>query len=93
MDPVATLPAPKPPILQPSSKEAVEQFESVLIGELTGYMLNTVDTDSEFGGGHAEEIFRGMLAEHLGNAIAKRGGLGLSTALMTEVVRLQGAAR
>lgn len=93
MDPVASLPAPKPPLLQPSSKAAVEQFESVLIGELTGYMLSTVDTDSAFGGGHAEEIYRGMLTEHLGNAVAKRGGLSLSSALMAEVVRLQGASR
>lgn len=72
---------------------AVEQFEAMLIGELASLMLGTVSTDGMFGGGHAEDIYRGMMAEHLGNAVAKRGGLGLTPALMDEVIRLQGGMR
>lgn len=74
----------------PQSRAAVEQFEAMLIGELASLMIGTVPTDKTFGGGHAEEIYKGMMAEHLGNAVAKRGGLGLAPALMNEVIRMQG---
>jgi hypothetical protein len=90
MDPVAALPAPPPAIVEPRSKAAVEAFEALLIGELASLMLGTVETDGRFGGGHAETIYRGMMAEHLGNAVVRRGGLGLAPALMDEVIRLQG---
>jgi Rod binding domain-containing protein len=69
---------------------AAEQFEALLIGELTQLMIGTVEVDGLFGGGHAEGVYRGMMAEHLGIAIARRGGLGLAPALMAEVIRMQG---
>lgn len=70
--------------------EAVQAFESVLLGELTALMFSTVKTDGPFGGGHAEEMYRGMMTEHLGTAIAKRGGLNLVPSLMNELIRMQG---
>ena len=99
MDTLAVAPPPQaaPPSAQtlaasPQAREAVQAFEALLIGELAGLMLGSVPTDGPFGGGHAEDIYRGMMAEHLGSAVAKRGGLGLAPALMQEVIRLQGAA-
>ena len=98
MDTLALPPTPRPapPSAQalasaPQAKAAVEQFEAMLIGELAALMIGTVPADTMFGGGHAEDIYKGMMAEHLGNAVAKRGGLGLAPALMDEVIRMQGA--
>lgn len=97
METIALPPAPKaaPPSAEtlaaaPRTKAAVEQFEAMLIGELASLMIGTVPADTMFGGGHAEDIYKGMMAEHLGNAVAKRGGLGLAPALMEEVIRMQG---
>ena len=93
MDPIASIAPPHPAIIAPQTRAAVAQFEGLLVGELASLMLGTVNSDGMFGGGHAEDIYRGMMAEHLGNAIAKRGGLGLAPALMEEVIRMQGGGR
>ncbi len=68
---------------------AARQFEAMLIGELSNLMFSTIATDGPFGGGHAEGIYRGMMAEHVGTAIARRGGLGLVPALDAELLALQ----
>jgi peptidoglycan hydrolase FlgJ len=92
MDPIADLPLPRAAVAAPATAAAVEQFEALLIGELAGLMLGTVGTEGPFGGGHAETIYRDLMAEHLGSAVARRGGLGLAPALMDEVIRMQAGA-
>lgn len=74
----------------PQTQAALEEFEAVLISEMVNTMFSTVETDSMFGGGHAEEIYRGMMGQEMGREIARRGGLGLTPALMNEVIRMQG---
>jgi len=74
----------------PKTKAALQEFESVLIGEMVNTMFSTVETDSMFGGGQAEEIYRSMMGQEMGREIARRGGLGLTPALMSEMIRLQG---
>lgn len=76
--------------VNPQTRAALQEFESVLIGEMVNTMLSTVETDSMFGGGQAEEVFRSMMGQEMGREIARSGGLGLSPALMNEVIRLQG---
>ena len=39
------------------------QFEAVFAGQVAKIMLETVEVDDQFGGGHGEEMFRGMMAE------------------------------
>ena len=62
-------------------KETAEQFEAVFVKQLLDTMDKTVDrTDSLFGGGHAEETFRGMLNEEISKSVASSGGPGLGLA-------------
>jgi len=42
-------------------------------------------------GGHGEALFRGVLAEQLGNAIARGGGIGIADSVLAEIVKLQQA--
>mgnify|MGYP001411240079 CR=1 FL=1 len=87
--PTAALPDARALAAENQRQEAAQKFESMLIGELSNLMFSTVETDGPFGGGHAEGIYRGMMAEHVGTAIAKRGGLGLVPALDAELLALQ----
>lgn len=65
------------------------EFESVFAGQLAKLMLEQVEVDESFGGGHGEEMFRGVLAEELGKSIAAGGQLGLSPAILAAIQRME----
>ena len=65
-------------------------FEAVFLGQMTQLMMGTVSSDGPFSGGHSEEMFRGVLAEKLGAAIADRGGVGLAPVVMAQIIKMQG---
>jgi Rod binding domain-containing protein len=71
------------------ARETAQAFEAVLIGQLNQLMMESVGEGGEFSGGHGEAMFRGILAEKLGVEAAKRGGLGLTPAVMQEIIKLQ----
>ena len=73
-----------------SAQKTARDFEAVFIGQMTQLMMESAPTDGEFSGGHGEEMFRGVLAEKLGNEIAKHGGIGLAPAVMEQIIKLQG---
>lgn len=73
-----------------AAQKTARDFEAVFIGQMTQLMMESVPTDGEFSGGHGEEMFRGVLAEKLGTAIAKRGGIGLAPKVMEQIIKLQG---
>ena len=84
--PVAALPAPT----KPSPAEATAQeFEAVFLGQMTKLTMESVEVGDEFSGGHGEEMFRGVLAETLGQEIARRGGVGLAPAVLEQMIRMQ----
>ena len=66
------------------------QFEAVFAGQVAKIMLETVEVDDQFGGGHGEEMFRGMMAEQIGNRIAQGKGLGIASAVEAQIIRMQG---
>ena len=73
-------------------KEAVE-LEGVFLNTLMKEMFASIQTDeSSFGGGFAEETWRGMQGEQFANAIAEQGGIGLADQLMGDLLRLQEAS-
>ena len=72
------------------NKATAKSFEAVFLGQMTTMMLETVDQgDGEFSGGHGEDMFRGILAEKLGNSIADRGGIGLAPVVLDQIIKLQ----
>lgn len=85
--PVAPGIAPTPAAA--SAAGTARDFEAVFIGQMTKIMMETVETDGPFSGGHAEAMFRGVLAEQLGGAIATRGGFGLAASVIRQIVALQ----
>lgn len=75
-----------------SPAAVARQFEGVFAGQVTKIMLETVEQGEEFSGGHGEEIFRGVLAEQIGNQIANGKGLGIASAVEAQIIRLQGGS-
>lgn len=84
-------PAPQMPRTSNTDpRRTAQEFEAVFIGQMTKIMMDTAPADGPFTGGHGEEMFRGVMAEELGNAIAKRGGIGLAPMVMQQIIRMQG---
>ncbi len=97
-DLASTYPLPASPSLPnvssvPGNKirETAEEFESVFLSSMLSQMFAGLPTDGPFGGGHAEETFRGMLIEQYGKEIAATGGIGIADEVARELLRLQEA--
>ena len=89
---LAARPAPQMPKPANDKVATAREFEAVFIGQITKMMMETVDAGDEFSGGHGEEMFRGVLAEQMGNEIARRGGIGLAPAVLAQMIRMQEGA-
>lgn len=87
---------PSRPVVQTpdrSPAKVAREFEGVFAGQITKIMLETVEQGEDFNGGHGEEMFRGVLAEQMGNQIAKGRGLGIASAVEAQIIRMQGGSR
>lgn len=82
---------PKTPGYEKLHKQAVD-LEGVFLNTLMKEMFSSIDTSEEsFGGGFAEETWRGIQAEQFATALAEKGGIGLADNLMSDLLRLQEA--
>ncbi|ASG20837.1 rod-binding protein [Nitrospirillum viridazoti] len=70
-------------------EKAAKEFESVFISQMLQHMWEGVKVDENFGGGHAEVMFRGMMIEEQAKAITKGGGLGIADEIKKEMMRMQ----
>ncbi|WP_375420697.1 rod-binding protein [uncultured Sphingomonas sp.] len=86
--PITPVPRPAP---GPTAAATAEAFEAVFLGQMAQLMIGSLDTDGQFSGGHAEEMFRGVLGEQIGTAMARRGGIGLAPLVMEQIIKLQGS--
>ncbi|NYD92094.1 Rod binding domain-containing protein [Sphingomonas melonis] len=85
------IPAPQPTHHANDPAATAQSFEAVFVGQMVRIMMDTTPSEGAFSGGHGEEMFRGVLAEKMGDAIARRGGFGLAPAVLNQIIRLQGA--
>lgn len=88
----AAAPRLPPAQLEPLRRQA-QELEAVFLTTLTKQMFTAVETeDASFGGGFAEETWRGMQAEQMASAMAAAGGIGLADAILSDLLMLQEAA-
>lgn len=73
------------------AREAAIEFEATFISQMLEQMFNTVPTDGLFGGGHSEAVFRTLLNEEYGKAIANGRGIGIADHVMNHIIRIQEA--
>jgi flagellar protein FlgJ len=96
MSEIINSPAPIVPPAQavaPRGKGEAQQlardFEGVFAGQVVKIMMESAEAKHEFSGGAGESMFRGILAEQIGNQIAQKGGLGIASAVEAQIIRMQ----
>ena len=70
-------------------RAAAEDFESFFLSQMFEYMFAGIDTDGPFGGGHGEKIFRSLLLQEYGKAMAACGGIGIADTIERQLLQLQ----
>lgn len=71
-------------------RKSAQAFEATALNELFEPMFDTVDmTDSEFGGGQAEQSWKPLLVQEMTKAIAAKGGLGLAAPVYATLLHMQ----
>ncbi len=74
----------------PSQARALaEEFEAMFLAQMLAPMFENLRTDGPFGGGSSEAIYRSLMVQEYGNAIAEAGGLGIADNVQREILKLQ----
>lgn len=68
------------------------EFEQVFLSNMLNQMFSGLSTDGPFGGGQAEETWRGMLVDRYADTIARSGGIGIADAVYRQLVQVQEGA-
>ena len=64
-----------------NAAETYQRFEAMILQSFIGSML-PADGEELYGKGTAGEIWKGMMAEQLGAALAKNGGIGIADRML-----------
>ncbi len=70
-------------------RRAAVEFEAVFISQMLAPMFEGLESDEVFGGGPGEDVYRSLIVEEYGKAIARSGGIGIADAVQREILRLQ----
>lgn len=85
----ASMPVIHDSMSQDEMKEAAAEFEAMFLGQMLAQMFTGVDVEPPFGGGHGEEMYRSLMIDEYGKAIADNGGIGIADAVMRELIQMQ----
>lgn len=70
-----------------------KEFEQVYLATMLKQMFAGLSTEAPFGGGQAEETWRGMLVDQYADTITKSGGVGIADAVYRDLLGVQEGAR
>jgi Rod binding domain-containing protein len=71
--------------------KTAKDYEAGFVSAMLESMYAGVKTDKMFGGGSAEGMYRSLLNQEYGKAIAQRGSLGIADSIKREMIRMQEA--
>ncbi|QCN94741.1 flagellar biosynthesis protein FlgJ [Azospirillum argentinense] len=77
------------PAIRAKIRQSANEFESVFVSQMLGHMFDGIEVDQNFGGGHAEEMFRSMLTNEYGKQMSRSGGFGIADQVYRELLRAQ----
>ncbi|HEY9536151.1 MAG TPA: rod-binding protein [Kiloniellaceae bacterium] len=72
-----------------TARRVAEEFEALFLSEMLAPVFESTETDGLFGGGEGEKIFRSMMVQEYGKAIARSGGVGIADAVQREILKMQ----
>ena len=70
-------------------RKTAQDFEAVFLGQMLTPMFESLETDGLFGGGSGERMYRSLLVEEYGKALARSGGVGIADAVTRQVLAQQ----
>ena len=73
------------------AREAAKEFEAVFLSQMLQHMFAGIKTNNVFGGGPGEDMYRSMMVNEYGKVLAQSGGVGVTDAVMREIIRIQEA--
>ena len=71
------------------ARKVAEDFEAVFLSQMLKPMFANFGAEEPFGGGAAEEMWRGMQIDEYGKAISKAGGVGITDSVFREILKAQ----
>ena len=72
-----------------TARAAAQDFEAFFLSQVFEEMFAGVEPDEMFGGGQGETVFRSLMLQEYGKAVANRGGIGIADAVQKEILKLQ----
>ncbi len=81
------------PAAAADAQQTAQDFEAFFLTQMVNYMMADVQTDPVFGGGPGETLFRSMLGQEYGKALAQNGGIGIADSVVREILQLQEQAQ
>lgn len=88
----ATAAAPRAPneSMSPERlRQAAQEFEAFYLARALEPMFEGLSSEAPFGGGMAEDMWRSLLIDEYGKAIAKAGGIGIADAIVRGLIDIQ----
>lgn len=70
-------------------RKAAQEFESVFLSQMMAPMFEGLGEGDLFGGGSSAKIYRSMMVQEYGKAIARSGGIGIADSVEREILKLQ----
>ena len=71
--------------------KTAKEYEAGFVSAMLESMFAGIKTNKLFGGGSGEDMYRSLLNQEYGKAIAERGSLGIADAIKREMLHLQEA--
>lgn len=81
-------PGPNATREQKARAQATE-FEQVYLATMMKQMFSGLSTEAPFGGGQAEETWRGILIDQYADGMVKSGGVGIADAVYRDLLGIQ----
>lgn len=89
VSPSLLAPASAPAIVPERIRQTAQDFEAAFLSQMMKPMFEGLSTEAPFGGGDAEETWRGFLVDAMAKQTAKHGGVGLADHVVTEMLKMQ----
>jgi Rod binding domain-containing protein len=87
--PVATQPTTGTTPNRIAARGAAEDFESFFLSQSLESMFAGVETNSLFGGGQGETVYRSLMLQEYGKIAARSGGVGIADAVQRQMLSTQ----
>jgi len=69
--------------------KTAKEYEAGFVGAMLESMFAGIKTDKMFGGGSGEDMYRSLMTQEYGKAVAERGTLGIADSIKSAMIRMQ----